>query len=116
MREAMSIQHLASTNCQFLHPILISKLDIKLSYWISELAPLGSLQDLLFTPQLTVGVNKILVPLTGQMKLSILHDVCNGLEYLHSQGIVHGKYIVYGICVVYSVVLWISVIYSMRLV
>ena len=86
MREALTLTHILSHECPYLHPILVSRLDVLGSYWISELAPQGSLCEFMGT---IIGHKNS--PVTIANKLSVLLDISHGLDYLHSQGMIHGR-------------------------
>jgi len=88
--EASTLAHAAAHGCEFLQPLLLAHMQPGNSYWVTELAPLGTLHDLLYTGT-TVGGKKILTPMTVAMKYSILLDTAYALEHLHSAGMVHGR-------------------------
>jgi hypothetical protein len=90
VREATTLAHAVAEGCEYLQPILLAHLQPGGSYWVSELAPLGSLYDFLFTGT-TVGGKKLLAPMDVAMKYSVLLDTAYALEHLHSAGMVHGR-------------------------
>jgi serine/threonine protein kinase len=70
---------------EFINCILVACVHHEIGYLVSPLAPLGSMQELFLTEPRDAH------PLEASQKVSIWLDVISGINFLHSNGIVHGR-------------------------